>query len=289
MTDPVPIAVPRKGRPLEAVLERVASVAGVTPLADSISSALRYEKGITKGAITPEAGPYTRLTNYSDPTSAQSPEYTLVRDNRDGKPRRIVFDSVTLDIAGTTVRLVGREEPFRALRTHSFALGFDAADLVLEEVVELRPTGLGSLSDLNDRIDPQESDVKVVSGMDDTVYHTLLATPQKLPAGQQLDRSFVADYEGPVCISPRYERLVTAVVGTHALDGCHFTYPGSNQDEETAIADTGFGVYLTVTGSTAREHGLILGANLFPSETVLLENTVETTPRVQTVREAVAP
>lgn len=289
MTEPVPVAVPRKGRPLEAVLERFASVAEMTPVADEICSTLRYEKSVTKGALTTEMGPYERLVEYSNPEAAASPEYTLLRDNRDGKPRRIVFDSVTLDIDGTPVQLVGREEPFRALRTHTFALGFDAADLILEEVVNLRPKGVKSLAGLNDRIDPRESDVRVVSGLDDTVHHTLLATPAVLSAGDGLDRSFVADYEGPVCISPRYERLVTAVVGTDALDQCYFTYPDSNEEEESAIAEAGFGVYLTVTGSTARDHGLILGADLFPSETVLLENIAETTPRIQSVRETIAP
>lgn len=288
MTEPVPVAVPRKGRPLEAVLERFASVADMTPVADEICSTLRYEKSITKGTLTTETGPYQRLIEYSGLETAASPEYTLLRDNRDGKPRRVVFDSVTLDIDGTPVQLIGREEPFRALRTHTFALGFDAADLILEEVVDLRPEGVESLAGLNDRIDPRESDVRVVSGLDDTVHHTLLATPSALPAGDSLDRSFVTDYEGPVCISPRYERLVTAVIGTDALERCYFTYPDSGQEEESAIAEVGFGVYLTVTGSTARDHGLVLGTDLFPSETVLLENIAETTPRVQSVREAIA-
>jgi ATP phosphoribosyltransferase len=35
-------------------------------------------------------------------------------------------------------------------------------------------------------------------------------------------------------------------------------------------------VYLTVTGSTAREHGLSVGEHLFPSETVLMRNAAET-------------
>jgi ATP phosphoribosyltransferase len=36
------------------------------------------------------------------------------------------------------------------------------------------------------------------------------------------------------------------------------------------------GVYITVTGSTAREYGLVVGDHLFPSETVLMENVAET-------------
>jgi hypothetical protein len=107
------------------------------------------------------------------------------------------------------------------------------------------------------------------------VYHTLLATPELLEGAGQLDRSFVADYDGRLCISPRYERLVEAVLGTGTLDGIEFTYPKDGIEEEASIADTGIGVYLTVTGSTARDNGLVLGEQLFPSETVLLENAAE--------------
>jgi len=42
-------------------------------------------------------------------------------------------------------------------------------------------------------------------------------------------------------------------------------------------------VYLTVTGSTAKEHSLKLGERLFPSETVLLENRSERTPATERV------
>jgi len=98
-----------------------------------------------------------------------------------------------------------------------------------------------------------------------------------------LDRSFVRNYAGPLCISPRYERLIEAVIGTAALDDITFTYPETGQEEEAAIADTGLGVYLTVTGSTARDHGLELGDQLFPSETVLLENDTERTPTTERV------
>jgi ATP phosphoribosyltransferase len=104
-----------------------------------------------------------------------------------------------------------------------------------------------------------------------------MATPEALPPGANLDRSFVAEYEGPLCISPRYERLVEAVLGTETLDGVEFVYPDAGVEEEGAIAGTGLGVYLTVTGGTAREHGLVLGEDLFPSETVLLENEAEAT------------
>lgn len=289
MTETVRVAVPRKGRPLEAVFERFADVAGVDDLADDVSSTLRYEKAITKGKTDPERDVYERLAAYSDLTDPTQPEYTVLRDDREGKPRRIVFDSVTVHVDdaeprsadgrpatdGVTVELIGREEPFRALRTHEFGLGFDSADLVLEEVVTLGGTGVESIADVNARIDPRETDVRVVSGLGDTVYHTLLATPEILPPGADLDRSFVADYQGPLCISPRYERLVRAVLGTNVLDDVEFVYPDPAAEEEAAIADAGLGVYLTMTGSTAREHGLVVGDDLFPSETVVMENVAE--------------
>jgi len=254
------------------VLERVASRGGDAALADRVVSTLRYEKAVTKGRQRPEDSVYRRLESYSDTDGR--PEYTLIRDGRDGFPRRIVFDACTFGIGEHEVRLVGREEPFRALRKHEFPLGFDSADLVLEEVVQLRPEPLGSLADVNERIDPRDTDVRVVGGLGDTVHHTLLATPEV--ADGPLDRSFLADYEGPFCISPRYERLVEAVIGTDALDGISFTYPRSDHDEEeAAIAEAGIGACLTVTGGTARDHGLVVGERLFPSETVLLENAHE--------------
>jgi hypothetical protein len=288
MTDPVPVAVPRKGRPLEAVLERVAAVAddpNAEALVDDVTSVLRYEKAVTKGNQTAEADSYHRLAEYSE--LSRGPEYTLLRDDRPGKPRRIVFDSLVLELDGRPVHFVGREEPFRALRTHEFALGFDAADLVLEEVVTLAPDGVSDLAGVNERIDPTESDVRVVSGLGDTVYHTLLGTPETAPSGTALDRSFLGDYEGPLCISPRYERLVEAVLGMSAVEDVEFVYPEEGQEEEAAIADAGLGVYLTVTGSTARDHGLMLGEQLFPSETVLLENTAEVDDAVESIRGAV--
>ncbi len=293
MTDPVPVAVPRKGRPLEAVLERVAAVAdgeAAEATVDQVTSVLRYEKAITKGEQAAEKGSYERLVEYSAPNDPHGPEFTLVRDDREGKPRRIVFDSLTIELEGVPVHLVGREEPFRALRTHEFALGFDAADLVLEEVVSLGPEGVGDLAAVNERIDPTESDVRVVTGLGDTVYHTLLADPETLPAGAELDRAFLDEYEGPLCISPRYERLVEAVLGMDAVAGVEFVYPENGQEEEAAIAEAGLGVYLTVTGSTAREHGLVLGEQLFPSETVLLENTAEVDgePEIETVRSIIS-
>jgi hypothetical protein len=290
-TEAVRVAVPRKGRPLEAVLERVADVAGAETVADRVVSTLRHEKAITKGRTTPEEDVYDRLAAYSELGGDDAPEYTLLRDDRPGMPRRIVFDSLTVDIDGIPVQLIGREEPFRALRTHAFGLGFDSADLVLEEVVELEPEGIGSIADINARIDPMNTDVRVVSGLGDTVFHTLMARPEILPPGADLDREFVADYEGELCISPRYERLVEAVLGTRPLEGVDFAYPAPDRDEEeAAIADVGLGVYLTVTGSTARDHGLILGKHLFPSETVLMENVVETDgdDRASRVREALA-
>ncbi len=288
MTETVCVAVPRKGRPLEAVLERFAAGAGVHTLADDISSTLRYEKAVTKGDQHPDRDVYERLRDYSDLSEPAAPEYTLLRDDRDGMPRRVVFDSVTVRVDDVDVRLVGREEPFRALRTHEFALGFDSADLVLEEVVGLSEEGVGSLADVNARIDPRDTDVRVVTGLGDTVYHTLMATPETLPPGATLDREFVVDYEGPLCISPRYERLVEAILGTDAIDDVVFTYPSASEEEEAAIADTGLGVYLTVTGSTARDYDLVLGDHLFPSETVLMENATEASTATERVKSLIA-
>ncbi|MEF8801538.1 MAG: hypothetical protein V5A38_00795 [Halolamina sp.] len=289
MTEPVPIAVPRKGRPLEAVLERVATIADepdAESLVDNVTSVLRYEKAITKGEQRTEADSYERLAEYSELSSG--PEYTLLRDDRPGKPRRIVFDSLQLRLDGKPVHLVGREEPFRALRTHEFALGFDAADLVLEEVVALAPEGVADLDAVNERIDPMESDVRVVTGLGDTVYHTLLGAPETVPAGTELDREFLREYVGALCISPRYERLVEAVLGTEAIDGLEFAYPDEEEEEEAAIAEAGLGIYLTVTGTTAREHGLILGEQLFPSETVLLENSAEVDEEIERIRATIS-
>ena len=292
MGETIPIAVPRKGRPLESVLDRIARRLDVTDLADEITSTLRHEKALTKGTIdADEENVYHRLADYSTVDDPTKPEYTLLRDDRAGKPRRIVFDSVTIPLedadAGpddAEIQLVGREEPFRALRTHEFALGFDSADLVLEEVVELRPEPLGRIADVNARIDPADTDVRVVTGLGDTVYHTLMATPDVAPGTDPLDRTFLEAYEGPLCIEPRYERLVQAVLGTRTLDGVEFRYPEERREEEAAIADAGLGVYLTVTGSTARDHGLLLGERLFPSETVMLENGSELTDSVAAVR-----
>jgi hypothetical protein len=283
------VAVPRKGRPLEAVLERLADRTGTTRLADDIISTLRYEKSLTKGDQSATDDVYDRLASYSDLSDPTEPEYTLLRDDRDGMPRRVVFDSVTVPTKHGDVQLIGREEPFRALRTHEFALGFDSADLVLEEVVTLRDDPLRNIGEINERIDPLDTDVRVVTGLGDTVYHTLLATPAVADTQDgQLDREFVTAYEGEFCISPRYERLVEAVLGTAALSGITFTYPRDGPEEEAEIAATGIGVYLTVTGSTAREHNLKLGEQLFPSETVLLENASERTDTTRRVAQLFA-
>ncbi|NGM70869.1 hypothetical protein G6M89_17995 [Natronolimnobius sp. AArcel1] len=292
MGETIPIAVPRKGRPLESVLDRLARRLEQPTLADEISSTLRHEKALTKGTLEPdEPNVYHRLADYSTVDDPTAPEYTLLRDDRAGKPRRIVFDSVTIPLADidaidtdADVQLIGREEPFRALRTHEFALGFDSADLILEEVVTLRPEPLDRIEAINARIDPADTDVRVITGLGDTVYHTLMATPDVAPAAEGLDRDFLEAYEGPLCIEPRYERLVQAVLGTRTLDGVDFQYPNGHREEEAAIAEHGLGVYLTVTGSTARDHGLLLGEQLFPSETVLLENRSETTDAVDAVR-----
>ena len=272
------VAVPRKGRPLEAVLERMAGLAGVEAAADEVASTLRYEKAVTKGELSADGSVYERLAEYSS-TDSYAPEFTLLRDGRPGMPRRVVFDSLRVDAGDHEFHLVGREEPFRALRKHEFALGFDSADLVLEEVVSLEPEPLSSLSAVNDRIDSKDTDVRVAGGLGDTVQHTLLSTPD---ISAEPTRAFVADYEGPLCISPRYERLVQAVLGTWALEGIEFRYP-DDREEEAAIASVGLGVYLTVTGSTARDHGLRVGEALFPSETVLLENPAEAGDAAETV------
>jgi ATP phosphoribosyltransferase len=270
----VRVAVPRKGRPLEAVLQRLARY-GWQERADDLISTLRYEKSIAKGTGTVDASVYDRLAEYSDVSEPTEPEYTVVRDDRDGLPRRIVFDSVVVSLSEFDLELVGREEPLRSLRKHEFALGFDSADLVLAEVVTLRDEPLTGLDEVNERIDPVDTDVRIVTGLGDTVYHTLLADPTVCES-DTLDRTFVTEYEGPLCISPRYERLVEAVLGSAALDGVTFTYPESGREEEASIAETGLGVYLTVTGATARDYGLVVGSELFPSETVLLSNAAET-------------
>jgi len=278
----VRVAVPRKGRPLEAVLERLADRTGETELADEIASTLRYEKAVTKGTQSADRSVYERLADYSTLDTPGAPEYTLLRDDRDGMPRRIVFDSVTVSTDDVNLQLVGREEPFRALRKHEFALGFDSADLVLEEVVELTPDPLCNIEAVNERIDPRDTDVRVVSGLGDTVWHTLLATRETARSlDHDITRSFVDAYEGEMYISPRYERLVEAVLGTEAIEDVTFRHPPDDVEEEEMIARTGLGVYLTVTGSTAREYGLKLGEQLFPSETVLLENVAERTPAAE--------
>ncbi|UTF53072.1 hypothetical protein [Natronosalvus rutilus] len=296
MGERIPLAIPRKGRPLESVLDLLARRLDVADLADDVITTLRHEKAVTKGSVEPdEPDVYHRLATYSAVDDPMAPEYTLLRDDRAGKPRRIVFDSVTIPLegvdgvsGGTELVLVGREEPFRALRTHEFALGFDSADLILEEVVDLRSDPLERIADINARIDPANTDVQVVSGLGDTVYHTLMATPDAAPSGEQIDRDFLRDYAGPLCITPRYERLVRAVLGTDSLENVRFQYPDEGVEEERAIAEAGVGVYLTVTGSTARDHGLVLGEQLFPSETVLMENAAEISPEVATVRSLLA-
>ena len=296
MGERIPVAVPRKGRPLESVLDWMARRLDIPALADDVISTLRHEKAVTKGTVEPShADVYHRLATYSTTDDPTAPEYTLLRDDRAGKPRRIVFDSVSIPLdgvdvdgisAGSELVLIGREEPFRALRTHEFALGFDSADLVLEEVVALQADPLERIADVNARIDPADTDVQVVAGLGDTVYHTLMATPETAPSNDPIDRAFLEDYSGSLCITPRYERLVRAVLGTRALEGIDFRYPDDGLEEERSIADTGVGVYLTVTGSTAREHGLLLGERLFPSETVLMENAAETSsnPTVGAIR-----
>lgn len=277
------VAVPRKGRPLEAVLGRIATVSGIDDRADSIASTLRYEKAVTKDEQSADGDVYDRLAAYSS-TDRYTPEYTLLRDSRPGMPRRIVFDSLRVDLGTHELHLIGREEPFRALRKHEFGLGFDSADLVLEEVVGIEPEPLSSLAELNERIDPRDTDVRVAAGLGDTVHHTLLSTRGLVDTPT---REFLAGYEGPLCISPRYERLVRAVLGSDVMSGISFRYPGK-REAEAAITSVGIGVYLTVTGSTARDHGLRVGEKLFPSETVLLENPAERGEGTADVAEAIA-
>jgi len=277
------VAVPRKGRPLEAVLERIAQ-GGWEETADDIISTLRYEKAVTKGTQSADDNVYDRLAAYSTLSTPTEPEYTLFRDDRKGLPRRIVFDTVTIPFDDFEIQLVGREEPLRSLRKHEFALGFDSADLVLEEVVTLSDQPLTALEEVNDRIDPADTDVRIETGLGDTVSHTLLADPS-LCGSAALDRSFIDSYTGQLCISPRYERLVEAILGSSVLEGVEFTYPDDGREEEAAIAETGIGVYLTRTGSTARNHGLVVGSKLFPSETVLLSNLTERDETSDQVRE----
>jgi len=188
MSEPVPYRSPCRGKAdrSKQSLERIAAVGPddrLDGLADRVSNTLRYEKAVTKGRVDAEDGPYERLIEYSDPDNPRQPEFTLLRDDRDGKPRRIVFDAATVDLGEVTLKLVGREEPFRALRTHEFAVGFDSADLVLEEVVGIRPGGLGQIADINERIDPVDTDVRVVNGLGDTVYHTLMGRPEGIEPG----------------------------------------------------------------------------------------------------------
>ncbi len=52
-----------------------------------------------------------------------------------------------------------------------------------------------------------------------------MATPAVASSGSALDRAFVESYDGPLCIEPRYERLVRAVLGTQTLEGIDFRYP----------------------------------------------------------------
>jgi hypothetical protein len=156
-------------------------------------------------------------------------------------PRGVAFDSLHVDAGEYDLRLVGREGPFRALRTHECALGFDSTDLVLEAVVRIEPVPLASLSSLNDRIRRTPT-----SGSP--------AAPGTTPdVVESPTRECVADDEAPFRISPRCERLVRA--GTHAAAGLRIRHRGGRA-EEAAIASVGLGGYLTVTGSTARDHGL---------------------------------
>jgi ATP phosphoribosyltransferase len=76
---------------------------------------------------------------------------------------------------------------------------------------------------------------------------------------------------------------VESVLGSSATEGLEFCYPDDGQSEEAAIAETGLGVYLTVSGSTARDHGLSVGEHLFPSETVLLKSEPEVTDAAERV------
>ena len=112
MTATIPVAVPRKGRPLEAVLDRLAALTGATKVADEVCLTLRYEKAITKGEVVSKKGVYDRVADYSDLTDPTRPEYTLLRDDREGKPRRVVFDSLTLDTGEIRLQLIGARSPF---------------------------------------------------------------------------------------------------------------------------------------------------------------------------------
>ncbi|WP_144920171.1 hypothetical protein [Halorubrum salsamenti] len=55
-----------------------------------------------------------------------------------------------------------------------------------------------------------------------------------LPVARGRDGSvcFVADYEGDLYISPRYEQLVEAILGMWLLKGVSFAYPDDDHEEE---------------------------------------------------------
>jgi len=129
-------------------------------------------------------------------------------------------------------------------------------------------------------------DANAIARLSDKVYGRDQRYSPEMIRGQVTnfpDGQFVAEYEGPMCISPRYERLVESVLGSSATEGIEFCYPDDGQSEEAAIAQTGLGVYLTVSGSTARDHGLSVGEHLFPSETVLLKSEPEVTDAAERV------
>jgi len=292
MGETIPIAVPRKGRPLESVLDRLADRLGVPELADDITSTLRHEKALTKGTIDPdEEDVYHRLAEYSAVDDPTEPEYTLLRDDRAGKPRRIVFDSVTIPL--TDVEGAPTTRPFNSSVARS---RFAPCGPTSSRSGSTAPTSSSRRSSDSDRSRSTGSPTLMPESIPPTptsrsspglaIPSTIRCwpRPKSPPASGSLDRDFLETYEGPVCIEPRYERLVQAVLGTRALEGIEFYYPEEGREEEAAIADAGLGVYLTVTGSTAREHGLLLGEQLFPSETVLLENSAETTETVDLVR-----
>jgi Mg-chelatase subunit ChlD len=102
-----------------------------------------------------------------------------------------------------------------------------------------------------------------------------------ISAGIETATDILSEYDD----QDRTRRETRTILGTDAMSGVEFAYTEEGRPEEAAIADSGVGVYLTMSGSTARDHGLELGERLFPSETVLMENAAETNGAAQTVIE----
>ena len=146
--EPVSVAVPRKGQSVEAMLGRFACGApeDVAAAAVDAVSTLRCEKPSRKGRRR------SRPTCTNGSPATATPEHrtrpisrSSGRSGWDAPPHH--FDSLAVPFGDREVRLVSRAEPFRALPKHVFALGFDSAGLVLEEVVTLTDEPLRTLGE----------------------------------------------------------------------------------------------------------------------------------------------